>query len=193
VVVEDELDHVAGDGAAQVKRSRCRHRGHRNERIGPAILGWPDERAGRTVVDLPALRPSLRQPRQSHTCAPLTRLDDHFVASAPEVRATFEAFLAAVRELGPVTVLPERSRIALQVRMSFAALMPRRRWLNGHLVLAREVRSDRFLSRQALSPHNVVHTFRLHGPDEVDAELTGWLAEAYRVGEQRHLYGPPLA
>ena len=89
-----------------------------------------------------------------------------------------------------MTVLPEKSRIALQVRMSFAALMPRRRWLNGHLVLARQVDSDRFLSVQTFSPRNVLHTFRLHGPDEVDAEFTGWLAEAYRVGEQRHLERP---
>jgi Domain of unknown function (DUF5655) len=131
--------------------------------------------------------------RQSHTCSPLIRLDDHFAGSAPQVRATFEAILTAVRRLGPVTVLPEKSRIALQVRMSFAALMPRRRWLNGHLVLSRRVDSDRFLSTQTYSPRNVVHTFRLQGPDEVDAEFSGWLAEAYRVGEQRHLSHRPLA
>jgi Domain of unknown function (DUF5655) len=143
----------------------------------PGAQLWTCPRCGRPFAN----------PRQSHTCAPLTRLDDHFVASTPEVRAAFEAILAAVRELGPVTVLPEKSRIALQVRMSFAALMPRRRWLNDHLVLDREVRNDRFRSRHAFSPRNVVHTFRLHSPDEVDAEFTGWLAEAYRVGEQRHL------
>ena len=143
----------------------------------PGAPLWTCPRCGRAFAN----------PRQSHTCAPLTRLDDHFVASAPEVRAAFEAILAAARELGPVTVLPEKTRIALQVRMSFAALMPRRRWLNGHLVLDREVRNDRFRSRRAFSPRNVVQTFRLHGPDEVDPEFTGWLAEAYRVGEQRHL------
>ena len=138
---------------------------------------WTCPRCGRTFAN----------PRQSHTCAPLGQLADHFVDTDPEVRATFDAILAAIRLLGPVTVLPEKSRIALQVRMSFAALMPRRRWLDGHLVLARPVDSTRFLSVQAYSPRNVVHTFRLHGPDEVDAEFTGWLAEAYWVGEQRHL------
>ena len=43
---------------------------------------------------------------------------------------------------------------------------------------------------QTFSPRNVLHTFRLLGPDEVDAEFRGWLAEAYRVGEQRHLNRP---
>lgn len=138
---------------------------------------WTCPRCGRAFANL----------RQTHTCAPLTGIEDHFVSSAPEVRAAFEAILAAVRRHGPVTVLPEKSRIALQVRMSFAAVMPRRNWLNGHLVLAREVSNARFLRVQTFSPRNVLHTFRLGGPDEVDTEFTGWLAEAYRVGEQRHL------
>ncbi|HET8640388.1 MAG TPA: hypothetical protein VFM37_00525 [Pseudonocardiaceae bacterium] len=40
---------------------------------------------------------------------------------------------------------------------------------------------------QTFSPRNVLHAFRLRTPAEVDAEFAGWLAEAYRVGEQRHL------
>jgi endogenous inhibitor of DNA gyrase (YacG/DUF329 family) len=31
------------------------------------------------------------------------------------------------------------------------------------------------------------YTFRLTAPAEVDAQFVGWLAEAYRVGCQRHL------
>jgi predicted enzyme related to lactoylglutathione lyase len=73
------------------------------------------------------------------------------------------------------------------VRMSFAAFMPRRRWLAGHLVLARELASPRFSQVEVLSPRNVVHSFRLSSPAEVDAEFTSWLAEAYQVGAQQHL------
>ena len=68
--------------------------------------------------------------------------------------------------------------------------MPRRDWLNGHLVLARRIDSPRFLRIEALSPRNVVHAFRLAGPGEVDQEFAGWLAEAYRVGAQEHLRRP---
>ena len=71
--------------------------------------------------------------------------------------------------------------------MSFAAFRPRRRWLGGHLVLARPVDSPRFLRVDTYSPRNVVHAFRLTSPADVDAEFTGWLAEAYRVGIQEHL------
>jgi hypothetical protein len=127
---------------------------------------------------------------QSHSCAALGRIDDHFRNSTAEVRATFDAVLAAVEALGPVQVLAEKTRIALQVRMSFAAFTPRRRWLNGHLVLDRTVSSPRFHTVQQFSPRNVLHAFRLGGPEEVDAEFRGWLAEAYRVGEQRHRNRP---
>jgi Domain of unknown function (DUF5655) len=128
---------------------------------------------------------------QVHTCAPLGDLDRHFARASPQVRATFDAVLAAVARVGPVQVLAEKTRIALQVRMSFAAFMPRRDWLNGHLVLARRIDSPRFLRIDTLSPRNVVHAFRLTAPAEVDEEFADWLAEAYQVGAQQHLRHPP--
>jgi hypothetical protein len=95
--------------------------------------------------------------------------------------------LAAVGEIGPVTVLPQSTRIALHVRMSFAAFVPRRHWLDGHVVLARRLDHPRFRRVEEYSPRNVLHAFRLVGPDDVDAELRSWLAEAYQVGRQDHL------
>jgi hypothetical protein len=74
--------------------------------------------------------------------------------------------------------------------MSFAAFMPRRDWLNGHLVLARRIDSPRFLRIETFSPRNVLHTFRLSGPADVDQEFAAWLAEAYQVGAQEHLRRP---
>jgi hypothetical protein len=127
--------------------------------------------------------------QQIHTCAPLGDVDTHFEGTDPRVRQIFDHIVEVVRESGPVLVLAEKTRIALQVRMSFAAFAPRRKWLNGHLVLARRVDSPRFYKVEVYSPRNVLHAFRLHQPDEVDVEFRGWLAEAYRVGDQQHLAG----
>ena len=107
------------------------------------------------------------------------------------MRATYDAIVEALKSIGPVTVLPEKTRIALQVQMSFAALMPRKRWLDGHLVLARRIGSPRFRRIETFSPRNILHGFRLESPDEVDPEFISWLEEAYRVGEQRHLQTRP--
>jgi len=124
---------------------------------------------------------------QVHTCARLAGLDKHFAGSDPVVRAIFDQVIAVVSAFGPVRVLPEKTRIALQVRMSFAALIPRIHWLTGHLVLARHAGSPRFLKAEELSPRNVVHTCRLTSLADVDAEFISWLAEAYQVGCQQHL------
>ena len=124
---------------------------------------------------------------QTHTCARLGELDRHFARSEPRVRATFDRVLAVVADLGPVDVLPEKTRIALHARMSFAAFMPRRAWLAGHLVLARQIDSPRFTKIDTFSPSNVVHQFKLRAPEEVDDQFAAWLAEAYQVGIQEHL------
>ena len=123
---------------------------------------------------------------QSHFCSHV-RLDEHFRGRERNVVATFEQLLAAARKNGPVTVLPEKTRIAFHVRMSFAAFTLRRRWVDGHVVLARRLESPRIRRIDYISPRNQVHVFRLEQPEDVNAEVEAWLDEAYSVGEQKHL------
>jgi hypothetical protein len=123
---------------------------------------------------------------QRHSCL-VWRLEWHFVGRSAEVRAIFNAFLAELRSLGPVTVLPERTRIAFQTRMSFAQLTLRRKWVTGHLVLARRAGSPQFTKIETISPRNHVHHFRLNVLSALGPELRGHMAEAYRVGNQEHL------
>ena len=73
--------------------------------------------------------------------------------------------------------------------MSFAAVSLKRRWLDGHVVLARRRESPRFTKVWTVSPRNHVHEFRLLSASEVDGEVADWLREAYEVGEQKHLSG----
>jgi Domain of unknown function (DUF5655) len=135
----------------------------------------------------PACERTFANRNQTHTCAALGDLDQRFAKTSSVVRVIFDRVLAAVSALGPVDVLPEKTRIALHVRMSFAAFTPRQHWLTGHLVLSRQVDSPRFLRVETLSPRNVVHSFRLATPADVDQEFVAWLAEAYQVGIQEHL------
>jgi hypothetical protein len=140
----------------------------------------------RAMWTCPECGRSFANRNQSHFCSHV-RLDEHFRGREPEVVATFERLLAAARKNGPVRVLPEKTRIAFQVRMSFAAFMLRRRWVDGHVVLARRLENTRFRRIDYISPRNQVHVFRLQQRDEVDAEVEAWLAEAYSVGGQKHL------
>ena len=123
---------------------------------------------------------------QTHACGRYD-LREHYEGRSPDVVETFERFRDEVLRCGPSAVLPERTRIAFQTRMSFAAVTLRTRWLDGHVVLAKRLRSKRFRAVQTFSPRNVVHAFRLARPEDVDDEVSSWIAQAYLVGLQRHL------
>jgi hypothetical protein len=127
---------------------------------------------------------------QSHSCAVPHTLAHHFKGKPPEIRALFREVVQAIRAVGPVRVLPEKTRIAFQVRMSFAQITPRRGWLDGHVVLARRLEHPRFRSVRTFSPRNHLHTFRLTTKAEIDDDFRAWMAEAYRVGRQDHLRQP---
>lgn len=146
----------------------------------------PKGRRNRPLWQCPKCRRRFANRNQPHFCGKHD-LEPHFAGKAPEIRAIFDAFVAAIRRIGPVTVLPEKTRIAFQVRMSFAQLTPRSRWVDGHVVLARRFEHPRFRRIDTISTRNHVHHFRLASEAEVDAEVERWLDEAYSVGEQKHL------
>jgi hypothetical protein len=136
---------------------------------------WRCEACGRSFANV----------NQSHACG-RHMLETHFQGRSPKVRAIFDAFRAMLEGFGPVIVLPEKTRIAFQVRMSFAQLTVRRDWVLGHLVLARRAESAFFTRIETISPRNQVHVFRLDHVSEV-AALRDHAREAYAVGRQDHL------
>lgn len=124
---------------------------------------------------------------QTHTCARLRTVDDHFEGKDALLRELFDAFVARLRTIGDFSILPEKSRIAFHVRMSFAQVTPKRRWLDGHLVLARRVDDPLFRKVETMSPRSHVHHFRLNDTADISPAFAGFLREAYEVGCQKHL------
>jgi hypothetical protein len=136
---------------------------------------WPCPACGRAFANA----------NQSHACG-RHDLEHHFAGKPPLVREIYEAFLAMLEEIGPVTILPEKTRIAFQTRMSFAQLTVRRHWVLGHFVLARRVEDPLFDKVETFSRRNHAHHFRLDQPDAVK-RLRELAREAYAVGCQEHL------
>jgi hypothetical protein len=85
-------------------------------------------------------------------------------------------------------MLPEKTRIAFQARMSFAQVTVRRHWILGHFVLARRVEDPVFTKVETISLRNHVHHFRIDSPGQV-ARLRDFAREACAVGRQEHLGG----
>jgi hypothetical protein len=123
---------------------------------------------------------------QTHFCGRHT-LREHLRGRTPEALAVFRAFVRMARACGRVIILPEKTRIALQARMSFAAITFRRDGLAGHLVLSSRVENPRFFKIEKISFHNHVHHFRLRSIKDLDAGFAALMREGYRVGRQLHL------
>lgn len=125
---------------------------------------------------------------QWHSCGRHS-LERLFTGSPPEVRALFERFRSMVEACGPVALVPYRDRVGFMVRVRFAGAVPRSGWLDVGFWLPRRVDSPRFRRVETIHPQAHVHTIRVFAPQQLDAELAGWIREAYAVGCQEHLRG----
>jgi hypothetical protein len=108
-------------------------------------------------------------------------LKDHFVARSPEVKATYEAILQAVRKLGPVEEQVKKTSIHLVRRSAFAGIMTRSAYLILTVKADSNIESARIHRREQASAHRWHLEIKLESPSTVDRELTGWLKKAYEL------------
>ena len=120
---------------------------------------------------------------QVHLCG-LRTVREHLAGKRREVVALYRRFVGVVRRCGPVKLLPQKTRIAVQARTSFAYVRLLRDALAVGLVLARRLASPRILKIESGSEHSHLHHLRIRGPEELDREIGAWLREAYRLSQQ---------
>ena len=120
-----------------------------------------------------------------HSCGRFS-LDDHFISKAPTVRAAFDRLRQIVERCGAVEMIPQKTRIVFLARMRFAAAMPRRNWLEGHLNLARRVDDVRFFKVVRYGANTYTHSFRAPDASFFDAPFAALVRESYIRGCQKH-------
>jgi len=94
-----------------------------------------------------------------------------------------------VKSNGAVRIHAAKTRIAFIARMTFAAATPSKDRLKCHVILARRVESRRFERIEKYSPRCFGHYFSITSVADLDKDLEGLIAAAYRVGMQEQ----PLA
>jgi hypothetical protein len=105
----------------------------------------------------------------------------HFTKSAPSVKSTYRAVLEAARTLGPVREDAKKTSIHLVRDAAFAGVATRKDSLILTLKADHAMTSSRILRSQHTSANRWHVEVRLSAPSDVDAELRGWLADAYRL------------
>jgi len=112
-------------------------------------------------------------------------LDEYFDGRDGSQRV-FNAVQAAIDELGPTELRVTKSQVAFRRRVGFAWAWIPEMYLTGEvapLVLSVSLRrrddSERW--KEVVEPYQgrFMHHLELRDPGEVDAQVRGWLAEAW--------------
>jgi hypothetical protein len=119
--------------------------------------------------------------RQAHSCqvVPLAR---HLDAAPPAVRRIYERIIRALRAEGPLQIAPTKTSINLLSGTSLGGISLHKTHVNLGFVLTRRLEHPRVAWVLRLSPRSYAHRVRVGAEAEVDAQLLGWLREAYQVG-----------
>jgi hypothetical protein len=122
----------------------------------------------------------------SHSCGRYT-LEALFAKSDPVVLRIFDRLAEMVRECGPVTIVPQKTRVMFQVRVRFLGCMPRKSYLLCNFEFARRRTHPRFRKIETYAPRWHGHLLRVDSVRELDDQVAEWIREAYAVGEQKPL------
>jgi hypothetical protein len=115
-------------------------------------------------------------------------VERHLESVPDEIAALYRRFIDLVGECGPFTYSVSKSAITVKgSRRGFAGAKPKAASLDGYLDLQRQVRDPRILRSSPYTKRLFVHQFRVTGLDQLDAQFSGWVREAYAVGAGAHI------
>jgi hypothetical protein len=118
---------------------------------------------------------------RNHSCG-LYSLESHFVGKEPFVRELYDLLFETLKQFGPVSALPVKTRIVFQAEVQFAAAMARKRWLDGYIWLRRQATHSRIRKIEMGIFQDYGHIFRVTRAEDLDEDLADLLHEAYILG-----------
>jgi hypothetical protein len=121
----------------------------------------------------------------SHSCGSWS-LETLFAGSTPRALALARDYVAVLRSLGDVQVIPQKTRLVAVARVRFAGLTPRKDGFLANFALHRWVSSERIVKTEDYGPRWRFHHLWVRSAGDLDDELRGWLQESHDVvGLQR--------
>ncbi|MEO8397605.1 MAG: DUF5655 domain-containing protein [Chloroflexota bacterium] len=106
---------------------------------------------------------------------------DHFEGKDPVVTAIYTRLLDSLRQFGQVSESPKKTSIHLDKASGFAGVNTRKNYLLLNFRTSSKIDSPRIDKIEQHSAKRFMHTVKLQTPDEIDAELLGWLKSAYEL------------
>lgn len=114
-----------------------------------------------------------------HSCTNIG-LDDAFARSTPAVRECFDGYVDMIARCGPVTVIAQKTRIAIMGRVRFAGAVVRGDRFIASFALTRALDHPR-LRIETYSDRWIAHRFDVRSLADLEIPGLGeWLCESYR-------------
>ncbi len=113
--------------------------------------------------------------------AAIPSVAQHFVGRSPAVKATYDRLLRVAAALGDFAEDPKKTSIHLNRRSAFAGVATRKDMLLLTLKSAHDIDSPRIRKHEQVSANRWHLELSLTSPEQVDAEVSRWLAEAYAI------------
>lgn len=113
-----------------------------------------------------------------HSCGNYA-IEDLFADAKPGVVELARKYVALLRSLGDVQVLPQKTRLVCVARVRFAGLYPRKTGFRAAFALRRWVRHPRIVKTADYGPRWRGHFVDIRSERDLDGELRAWLQESH--------------
>lgn len=122
-----------------------------------------------------------------HSCSH-HEVDEHFVRSAPQVRAAFDKLVELFERCGPIVVIAQKTRIVFMVRARFGGCHVKRDRISTNVSLPRRLEHPRWTKIEQLGRW-YLHHYDVRSPADLDdPELQALICESYhQMGAQGRL------
>ena len=143
----------------------------------------PKQSEPRRLWTCPACRRQFKNRNQRHSCGHFT-VEQLLDGKPPEIIELFQRLADLIQRCGDVFVAPTKTRVLFKVRTVFASVAVSKNWLDVVFVLGRHLKHRRIKKAQKEYP-GIVHFLRIEKAEDLDADLVGWLQEAYDYRKQK--------
>lgn len=115
-------------------------------------------------------------------------VDDFFKNKNPQLRKLNNAYLKLARRIYPKVIINvDKTRISFQARTCFAGVSETTKdTLYGGFWLKHKITSPRFTKVEFIPPNNYVYRFPIKDISDLDEEVTSWIKDALKVGQQEN-------
>lgn len=108
-------------------------------------------------------------------------INDHFADKDPAVRVLYDKLLEVLNNFGPIIEEPKKTSIHLVNKSALAGVETRKSYLLLNIKADHKIESPRIVKSDQPSANRFHHKVKVESLDDFDAELEGWLKEAYLI------------